>query len=145
MKTVLLQGAFEIIHFGHIRCLKRAKSCGDRLIVALNTNRLLYQYKKRKAVLPFNNKKKTLEAIRYVDQVVPAHNFSPMALLKGYDVDVFVVAGEWVHTKAEEIAYMKKKGGQVVVLPRYKGIVPTSEIKRRLLEEARAEKAARAR
>ncbi len=137
MKTVLFQGAFEIIHFGHIRCLRRARECGDRLIVALNTNALLYRYKRRKAVLSFRQKKGILEAIRYVDQVVPAHDFSPLSLLKKHKVDVYIVAEEWITSKAVEIAYMKAKGGRVVVLPRYKGTTATSEIKRRLLDEAR--------
>jgi len=139
MKTVLFQGAFEIIHFGHIRCLKRAKECGDQLIVALNTNALLYRYKRRKAVLSYRQKKGILEAIRYVDKVVPAHEFSPLSLLKKHKVDVYIVAEEWLTSKVEEIAYMRSKGGKVVVLPRYKGTTATSEIKRRLLDEARSE------
>lgn len=137
-KIVLLQGAFEIIHYGHIRCLREAKKCGDYLIVALNTNRLLYKYKKRKAVLSFKDKKGTLEAVRYVDRVVPADEFSPLKLLKKYKVDVYVVADEWIHTKAKEISYMKKKGGKIHVLPRFKGVTATSEIKRRLLAEAKS-------
>lgn len=136
MKIVLFQGAFEIIHAGHIRCFKRAKSCGDFLIVALNTNALLYRYKRRKAVLSFRHKKQIIEAIRYVDLVVPAHHFSPLALLKKHKVDVFVMAEEWLPTKGEEIEYMKSKGGKVVILPRYKGVTSTTEIKRRLLAEA---------
>lgn len=131
-----MQGAWEIIHWGHIRCIKRAKKCGDYLIVALNTNKLLYKYKKRKAVLPFRDKKQTLQAIRYVDEVVSAHEFSPLSLLKKHKANVFVVAAEWADTKEEEIAYMKSIGGRVVILPRYRGVTPTSEIKRRLLVEA---------
>lgn len=136
MKVVLLQGAFDIINYGHVRALKRAKALGDYLIVALNTDQLLRQYKKREPVLPWKQKKVILEAIRWVDKVVPAHNFSPLSLLKKYKVDVYVLTKEWENTKNVEMEYMKKKGGKISFSPRYAGVVCTSEIKRRLLKEA---------
>ncbi len=137
MKTVLIQGAFDIINYGHVRAFKRARSLGDKLIVALNTDRLLWKYKKRKAVIPWKQKKVILEAIRWVDEVIPAPEFSPLKLLKKHKVDVYVLTKEWENTKTEEIAYMKGKGGKVSFSPRYAGVVCTSDIKRRLLKEAR--------
>ncbi len=137
MKMVLIQGAFEILNYGHVRALKRARSLGDYLIVALNTNRLLKAYKKKDAVLPWRHKKVILEALRWVDKVVPAHNFSPLKLLKKHNVSVYVLTREWEATKTEEIAYMKAKGGKVSFSPRYKGVVATSDIKRILLNESK--------
>lgn len=115
---------------------KRAKSEGDYLIIALNTNQLLKKYKKREAVLPWSQKAKIIRSIRYVDEVIPAHSFSPLELLKRHDVTVYVIGDEWTETKPAEIEYIKEKGGKIVILPRYKGVVCTSEIKRRLLQEA---------
>ena len=135
-KIVLVQGAFEIIHYGHIRVFQRAKSLGDILIVALNVNRLLPEYKKREAIIPWWQKATIIRNLGMVDMVVQAHNFSPLSLLKKYDVDVYCCGSEWVATKAEEFRYMREKGGKVVILPRYARIIPTSEIKRRLLAEA---------
>lgn len=134
-RIVLFQGAFEIINYGHVRAFKRAKRLGDILIVALNTNRLLARYKGRKAVLPWSHKATILRSIKWIDKVVPAHDFSPMKLLKKYDVDVYVLTREWESKHAEEIAYMKAKGGKVSFSPRYAGVVATSDIKRILLEE----------
>lgn len=138
MNIVFIQGAFEIINWGHIRAFKRAKSEGDYLVVALNTNRLLKKYKGRDAVLPWYQKKQIIEAIRYVDEVIPAHQFSPLELLRKYRPKVYCLTREWENTKAEEIAYIKSIGGRVVFLPRYAGGIPTSEIKKRLLAEAQA-------
>jgi glycerol-3-phosphate cytidylyltransferase len=135
MKIVLFQGAWEIINYGHVRAFERAKKQGDYLIVALNTNRLLEKYKGRKAVLPWYQKKRIIESIKWVDKVIPAHNFSPLELLKKHNVDVYVLTKEWEESKKEEIAYMKAKGGKVSFSPRYAGVVCTSEIKRRLLQE----------
>ncbi len=137
-RIVLFQGAWEIINYGHVRAFERAKQLGDVLIVALNTNKLLKKYKGRNAVLPWYQKKKILESIRWIDQVVPAHNASPLSLLKKYNVDVFVLTKEWESSHPDSIAYMKAKGGKVFFSRRYAGVVPTSEIKKRLLEEAKS-------
>lgn len=136
-RIVLLQGAFEILNYGHVRAFKRAKSLGDVLIIALNTNALLRKYKKREPVLPWRHKKVILESIKWVDKVIPAHNASPLSLLKKHKVDVFVLTREWEKSHPDSIAYMKAKGGKVSFSPRYAGVVPTSEIKRRLLAEAK--------
>ncbi len=131
---MLLQGAFDILNYGHIRAFKFAKSLGDYLIVALNTNELIRDYKGREPVMPWSHKRSMIEACRYVDKVVPAREFSPLKLLKRYQVDIYVLSYEWEHTKAAEIAYMKQKGGRVCFSRRFRG-VSTSAIKATLLKE----------
>lgn len=138
MNIVFFQGAFEIINYGHVKAFKRAKSEGDYLIVGLNTNKLLEAYKKRKAVLPWKHKAEIIRACRWVDRVIPVYSFSPLALLKKIQPKVYILGDEWIESKTEEIAYMKSIGGRIVITPRYAGVVSTSEIKRRLLEEARS-------
>lgn len=137
MKIVLIQGAFEILNAGHVKVFRQCRKQGDYLIVALNSNQLLKKYKKRDAVLPWKEKKSILEAIRWVDKVVPAHNFSPIKLLIKHDVDVYCLSREWESTKDFEISYMKKKGGRVFFTHDYK-IKRTRDIKKTLLEEAKA-------
>lgn len=136
MKKVLFQGAFEIINVGHVKAFEFAKSQGDYLIVAVNTNALLRKYKGRDAVLPWIHKKKIIESLRTVDKVVPARSFSPMGLLRKHRPDVFVIGSEWIETKTREIEFVKSYGGRIAISPRFRGVVPTSEIKRRLLAEA---------
>jgi glycerol-3-phosphate cytidylyltransferase len=131
---VLLQGAFDILNYGHIRAFKFAKAQGDYLIVALNTNELIRDYKGREPVMPWSQKRRIIEACRYVDRVVAAREFSPLKLLKRYQVDVYVLSREWEHTKAAEIAFMKQKGGRVCFSRRFYG-VSTSAIKATLLKE----------
>lgn len=138
MKLVLFQGAFEIINVGHIKAFEFAKKQGDYLLVAVNTNRLLKKYKGRDAVLPWIHKKRIIESLRTVDKVVPAKRFSPMGLLRKHRPAVYVIGSEWVDSKKDEIAFVKSYGGRIAISPRFRGIVPTSEIKRRLLDEARA-------
>lgn len=136
MKTVLVQGAFEIVHSGHVRVFKFAKSQGDYLIVALNSNSLIPAYKHRRPVLSWEEKAKIVRAFRYVDKVVKATEFSPMKLLRKFKPDVYVIGSEWVSTKSREMLYMKSIGGKSVVCPYFKNITPTRVIKKRLLAEA---------
>lgn len=136
MKKVLVQGSFDIITNGHVKVFKFCKEHGDHLTVALNTDELLKSYKNRTACIPFQYKKEIIEAIRYVDEVIPADDFSPLELLKDYDV--FAVADEWVHTKGLEIQYMLNNGKEVIYLPRFNDIIATSTIKQNIIDEHRS-------
>lgn len=143
-RTVLIQGAFEILNVGHVRVFEFAKKQGEYLIVALNTNELIAEYKKREAVQPWADKAEIISSFRCVDLVVPAPEFSPLKLLIEYRIDVYVVADEWVSSKSEEIAYMQRTGGRYVVAPRFMDL-STTEIKQRLLAEAEHEREQRQR
>jgi len=137
MIRVYFGGAFEIINGGHIKCFEMAKRQGDFLYVGLNTNALVRSYKGREAVFPYEEKKLILESIRYIDEVIPVDNFSPLQILIAYDIDVYCCAEEWKSTKSTEIDYMLSKGGKVVYIPDF-GLTRTSQIKERLLSEALA-------
>lgn len=136
-RIVLIQGAFEILHVGHVRAFAYAKAQGDYLIVALNSNELIKQYKGRDAVMAWADKREILHGLRNVNEVVEATAFSPLALLEQHNVDVYMVADEWEHSKDVEKEYMLRKGGRVCVMPRF-AESSTTEIKARLLAEARA-------
>ena len=136
-KIVLIQGAYEILNWGHIKSFALAKTYGDYLIIALNTNKLVKLYKGRLPVLPWYQKRDILLACKNVDKVIAAPNFSPIELLKKYDVDVYCLTDEWASTKKAELKFMSHKpNGEVQYLPRFKGVVPTSTIKKILFKEA---------
>jgi cytidyltransferase-like protein len=135
-KVVLFQGTFDIINWGHIKAFEMCKGFGTRLIVALNTDKLVKSYKHRDPVLPYYQKKFIIESCRYVDEVVPAPHFSPIELLKKYDVDVYCIGSEWIESKSEEIKWIKAKNGEIRIIPEFKGVIHTSTIKKTLLDEA---------
>ena len=70
MKRILTYGTFDLLHYGHIRLLQRAKALGDYLVVALSTDEF-NAGKGKKAYHNYETRKKMLEAIRYVDLVIP--------------------------------------------------------------------------
>ena len=74
MKTILTYGTYDLLHYGHIRLLKRAKEMGDYLIVALSTNEF-NQLKGKTTYYDYETRKYMLEAIRYVDLVIPEENW----------------------------------------------------------------------
>ena len=88
MKRVLTYGTFDLLHYGHINLLRRAKALGDYLIVALSTDDF-NALKGKKAYHNYETRKKMLEAIRYVDLVIPERKWEQkISDVKEYKADV---------------------------------------------------------
>ena len=133
MKRILTYGTFDLLHYGHIRLLKRAKELGDYLIVALSTDEF-NQIKGKKAYHDYETRKKMLEAIRYVDLVIPEENWEQKINdIKEYKIDVTVMGGDWAGS--DRFEYLKDYC-ELVYLDRTEG-VSTTKIKEDLkLQEA---------
>ena len=92
MKRVITYGTFDLLHYGHINLLKRAKALGDYLIVALSTDEFNWNEKQKKCYFSYEKRKQLLEAIRYVDLVIPEENWDQkMTDVDLYKVDIFVI------------------------------------------------------
>ncbi len=95
MKRILTYGTYDLMHYGHIRLLKRAKQRGDYLIVAVSTDEF-NAIKGKKAYHSYETRKKMLEAIRYVDLVIPENGWDQKAEdVREYYVDEFVMGDDW--------------------------------------------------
>ena len=128
MKRVLTYGTSDLLHYGHIRLLKRAKELGDYLIVALSTDEF-NEIKHKKAYHNYETRKKMLEAIRYVDLVIPEDNWEQkISDVKKYYVDTVVMGSDWENDERFEAL---RKYCDVVYLERTEG-VSTTKIKREL-------------
>ena len=75
MKRVITYGTFDLLHYGHINLLRRAKQYGDYLIVALSTDEFNWNEKRKKCYFEYEKRKQLLEAVRYVDLVIPEENW----------------------------------------------------------------------
>ena len=75
MKKVITYGTFDLLHYGHINLLQRAKALGDYLIVALSTDEFNSVEKHKVTYFTYEERKRLLEAIRYVDLVIPEENW----------------------------------------------------------------------
>lgn len=95
MKRVITYGTFDLLHYGHINLLKRAKALGDYLIVALSTDEF-NRCKQKTCYFPYEKRKQLLEAIRYVDLVIPEENWEQkISDVQLYHVDTFVMGDDW--------------------------------------------------
>lgn len=94
MKIGYTTGVYDLFHIGHLNLLKRAKENCDYLIVGVTVDELV-EYKHKKAVIPFDERKAILEAIKYVDKVVPQTTMDKMAAYEELKFDIMFVGDDW--------------------------------------------------
>ncbi len=127
MKRVITYGTFDLLHYGHINLLRRAKKLGDYLVVALSTDdfNLL---KNKKCYFSYEKRKALLEAIRYVDLVIPETSWEQKKSdMHEYHIDTFVMGDDW----KGKFDFLKAEGVEVVYLSRTPEI-STTQIKKDL-------------
>jgi len=96
MKRVITYGTFDLLHYGHINLLRRAKAKGDYLIVALTTDDFNEKKKGKKTYFTYERRKQLLEAVRYVDLVIPENDWNQKEKdIKLYQIDTFVMGNDW--------------------------------------------------
>ncbi|MCP0887934.1 glycerol-3-phosphate cytidylyltransferase [Ligilactobacillus sp. WILCCON 0076] len=120
MKKVLTYGTFDLLHRGHIRLLKRAAQLGDHLTVGVSTDEF-NAIKGKKAYTSYEDRKYILEAIRYVDEVIPENNWNQkIDDVKKHNIDLFVMGDDWTG----QFDFLKEYC-EVKYLSRTKGISTT--------------------
>ena len=125
MKRVITYGTFDMLHYGHINLLKRAKALGDYLIVCLSTDEFNWNSKQKKCYFTYEQRKALLESIRYVDLVIPEENWDQKRTdVHEYHIDTFVIGDDW----KGKFDFLKDEGVDVVYLPRTPEI-STTQIK----------------
>ncbi|BCU51598.1 glycerol-3-phosphate cytidylyltransferase [Staphylococcus auricularis] len=129
MKRVITYGTYDLLHYGHIELLRRAREMGDYLVVALSTDEF-NRIKNKKSYYNYEQRKMMLESIRYVDLVIPESNWDQKPQdVETYDIDIFVMGHDW----EGEFDFLKDQC-EVIYLNRTEGI-STTQIKRELYGE----------
>jgi len=128
MIRVITYGTFDLLHYGHINLLMRAKSLGDFLIVALSTDEFNSKYKNKNAYFSYEQRKQLLESIRYVDLVIPEISWDQkQSDIHKYTIDKFVIGDDW----KGKFDFLLNEGVEVIYLPRTPEI-STTQIKKDL-------------
>ena len=127
MKKVITYGTYDLLHYGHVNLLQRAKELGDYLIVAVSTDEFNWNKKQKKCYFSYEERKRLVEAIRYVDLVIPEEDWEQkISDVKEFKVDTFVIGDDW-----EGKFDFLKDYCEVVYLPRTPEI-STTQIKQDL-------------
>lgn len=126
MKKILTYGTYDLLHHGHINLFKRAKALGDYLVVAVSTDEF-NNMKGKESYFSYETRKGMVEAIRYVDEVIPENDWQQkISDVKNHNIDIFVMGDDW----KGKFDYLEEYC-EVVYLPRTEGI-STTEIKESL-------------
>lgn len=123
MKTVITYGTFDLLHYGHIEILRRAKEYtqGGKLIVAISSDEF-NATKGKKSHMPYEKRRELVSAIKYVDEVIPEESWEQKRTdIVKYGVDIFVMGNDW-EGKFDEL----KEICEVVYLPRTPSISSTA-------------------
>ncbi len=117
-------GVFDMFHIGHLNLLRRAKEQCDYLIVGVSTDELVQKTKNKTPIIPFEDRMKIIESIRYVDEVVPQYDKDKISAYHRLKFDAMFVGDDWkgseLFTKCE--IELKKYGSTVVYFPYTKKI-----------------------
>ena len=131
MKRVITYGTFDLLHYGHIHLLKRAKELGDYLVVAVSTDEFNWNQKKKTCYFTYEQRKTLVDAIRYVDLVIPETCWEQKRSdVKEYHIDTFVIGDDW----KGKFDFLREEGAEVVYLPRTPE-VSTTKIKKEINEK----------
>ncbi|EUB30366.1 glycerol-3-phosphate cytidylyltransferase [Olsenella uli] len=127
MRRVITYGTFDLLHYGHISLLRRARGLGDYLVVALSTDEFNHNEKGKVCYFSYERRKMLLEAIRYVDLVIPEESWGQKRSdIHEYHIDTFVMGDDW----EGQFDFLTEEGCSVVYLPR------TPEISSTLIKDS---------
>ena len=132
-------GVFDMFHIGHLNILRNAKEQCDFLIVGVSTDELVWNYKHKVPVIPFEERKAVVEAIRYVDQVVPQVTMDKFAAWQQLHFNAVFHGDDWkgssMYNKVEE--QLQSVGVDMVFLPHTEGTSSTmlKDVLQKKLEE----------
>jgi D-beta-D-heptose 7-phosphate kinase/D-beta-D-heptose 1-phosphate adenosyltransferase len=131
-KTIVFtNGCFDLLHVGHIRYLKQAKSLGDILVVALNSDRSTAQLKgPSRPITPERERAEVLTALECVDYLTVFDELDPHRIISILRPDVLVKGGDWTRETTVGRDIVEKAGGRVAIIPYVQGASTTALVDR---------------
>lgn len=119
-KRMYTSGCFDFFHYGHLNIFKRSKEMCDFLIVGVSTDELIEKEKGKRPVIPFEERFKVIQSIRYVDQVIPQVDKNKQQIVDQYDIDAISVGDDWkgkfpkTSCKVEYLPYTKSVSSTIL-------------------------------
>lgn len=130
-KMVFTNGVFDILHVGHVRYLEQARTLGDELVVAINSDRSVRELKGAgRPLMNQNERAEILAGLRAVSQVTIFDEVSPRSLIGRLLPDVLVKGGDYALDEIHGREEVEAAGGRVVSLPFVEGLSTSAIIER---------------
>jgi len=92
-------GVFDLFHIGHLNVLRKAKSMCDRLIVGVTTDELMFEYKNKKPIIPFEERCEIVQHIEYVDLAIAQASMNKLDAWKKNKFDIMFVGDDWYESE----------------------------------------------
>ncbi len=130
-KIIFTNGCFDILHVGHARYLAAAKSLGDYLIVALNSDHSVRQLKgNKRPIMPEVERAEILSALESVDYITIFNELDPLNVIKAIKPNSLVKGGDWAEDQIIGSDFVKANGGQVETIPYIEGSSTTNIVEK---------------
>ena len=128
LTIVYTTGVFDMFHMGHLNILKRASRLGDRLIVGIQDDESVFTHKGERPVFPYSERAAIVEALAFVDAVIPYTDTDQRPLLDLIKPDIVVQGEDWLESgnRTKAIEYLKKNHIRLVRFPYTRGISSSS-------------------
>ena len=118
-KVVFTNGCFDLLHIGHVRYLQSARSLGDLLVVAVNSDESVRSLNKGpgRPLIPVDQRIEILGALTYVDYIVQFDDPTPLQVIEIIQPDVLVKGGDWAVDQIVVKHIVEERGGTVTSIP----------------------------
>jgi len=130
-------GTYDLLHFGHVNVLLKAKALGDYLIVGVSTDELIKKYKGMKPIINYKDRVAIIEELKCVDEVIKQSKFFDISQLKKYKIDIIVLGDDWEGKYFPELQNFLKEFPYIkMVYVPYTKRLSTSKIKEKIIKNA---------
>ncbi len=130
-KIVFTNGCFDLLHYGHIVCLREARKLGSKLIVGLNSDKSICNIKgPTRPIIPQYYRKLVLLELKCVDEVITFNDPTPVKLIEFIHPDIIVKGGDWEKEDVTGKDLVESWEGKVVIIPYIPGFSTTNIIEK---------------
>jgi len=135
-KTIYTAGSYDLLHYGHVNVLLKAKALGNYLIVGVSTDALISKYKGMKPIICYKDRVAIIKELKCVNKVVKQNSFFDVKQLKKYNIDIIVLGDDWKGKSFLELDRCLKELNIKIVYVPYTKRLSTSKIKVKIIRNA---------
>ena len=133
---VFTSGSFDLFHLGHLNILEKSAALGDELIVSVSTDELIENYKGIKPIIPYEQRVRTISALKCVTKVIKQTKLTDIKQLKEENIDIVTIGDDWKNKYLEGLEWMKAQENKKVVYFPYTEGISTTSIKKKIIDDS---------